>query len=81
MQPSIYNSSLKIKENEYINYDLFEYQKHSIKKMLNKEINKSKIHFNTNDEILEEGDIFIDLYKRKYYKKRYSVNYISWESV
>ena len=68
MQPSIYNSSLKINQNEYINYDLFEYQKHSIKWMLNKEINKSKIHFNTNDEILV-GDIFIDLYKRKYYKK------------
>jgi SNF2 family DNA or RNA helicase len=64
--PSIYNEEF-IEDNDNITFKLFKYQKHSIKWMLNKEVNKSKVYFNINDEI-RIGNIYIDLYKRKLYK-------------
>jgi len=64
--PSVYNNEY-IENNKNLNVNLYKYQKHSIKWMLNKEKNKSKVYFNINEEI-RIGNVFVDLYKRKLYK-------------
>ena len=66
MIPSVYSNEY-IENNKNLNIKLYKYQKHSIKWMLNKEKNKSKIHFNINEEI-KIGNVYVDLYKRKLYK-------------
>ena len=68
MKPSIYNVDEKIEQSENILFELFEYQKYSIKWMLNKENNKSKIRYNINEEVII-GNIFFDIYKQIFYKK------------
>lgn len=65
--PSIYNEDDFIDDHKDITFKLYKYQKHSIKWMLNKELNKSEIYFNINEEI-KIGSIYVDLYKRKLYK-------------
>jgi superfamily II DNA or RNA helicase len=68
MKPSIYNVDEKIEQSENILFKLFEYQKYSIKWMLNKENKKSKIKYNINEEVII-GNIFFDIYKQIFYKK------------
>ena len=65
-QSSDYTMDDRIKKVKDITAELYEYQKCSIKWMLEKERNLKKISYNLNEEALL-GNVFYDLYRQNFY--------------